>query len=545
MGSRRRMPSSAGLSAVRRRFVTMPHRYTLIVAYWFAFFATLIFAAFYATHSWHRYEKNSRARLRLTATTIAVASQDLLRSQASRLQFLAEALRQGQTWRHPAQARALLLLYKKASPDIAAASVIAPDGQMIAGTISMKGGGLPNFRKDSVIWPGFARALHEKGIYIHRPIYGPLVGHWVMRLSETVFGSDGKPLFLVTTPLRFRSLEGFFANLPLAQGLAVGILRNDFYIEGRSPVPHGDLRVLLTKPQTGILARTLQERPLMRQGFFNGFVTADHKYRCGAYVRLKGYPLVAFADVPRGLWMATWWHHHIEVPLIFLFAALVFSGFAYNRIQIFTERWEQEKERQKTVLHGMVVHDPLTGLLNRAGLMEALKRAMERAKRFERLLAVGFLDIDDFKAINDRYGHLLGDEVLKELAGRLDQALRGTDRVIRPGGDEFVLLIEGLRRTEDLDVVIEEVRAALARPYIIGDLTLTVGVSLGLTLYPLDPVDADELVRHADWAMYTAKNRSHGACSQWVRRYDMDTHPPVADEEGVARPPGFQDGEVP
>ncbi|MHB8254229.1 MAG: diguanylate cyclase domain-containing protein [Acidiferrobacter sp.] len=526
-----------GRAPFRVRFLSMPYQYTLAIAYWFAFCATVVFAGGYTWHSWQSYEKDGHSRLALTTTMIAVATRNTLDGQASRLGFLAQQLWRQGALTHPRLARTILMEYKKVSPDIVSVEMIAPNGQVIASTAVAAGHPLPNFHDDPHIWPGLHQALRSHGLHIHRPLWGPLVNHWVIRLSRTIFTRAGKPLFLVTTPIRFRSFEGLLAHIPLRSGLAIGVLRDDFYIEGREPIPHGDLRALIEKPQTGILTRTLHAHPTLHHGSFDGWVSTDHRYRFGAFVRIPGYPLVAFADIPRGLWLDAWWRKYIEIPLVFLVAALAFSGVAYGRVQTLARRWEQEKDHQKTVLHNLVTHDPLTGLLNRKGLYPVLRRTLERAIRDTRLLVVGFLDVDDFKLINDRYGHPVGDAVLRELAARLKGALRGTDRVVRLGGDEFVLLIEGLHKVSDLDRVIEQIDLMLAPAFVVGDQSFPVYVSLGLTIYPFDDVSADGLLHHADQAMYAAKARSPGVHEGWVQVYDVHLPTVIGDEEGGVEPP--------
>ncbi len=503
----------------RRRFLRMPHRYALMIAYWFAFFATVLFSLVYAWHSWNRYEKDGHQRLILTAQLVATATRTALDREASGLRFLALQLQRIDALHHPRQARAILGDYQHVSPEIASADLIAPSGQVVASTAVPIGGPLPSFRHKRRVWPGLRRAFAEPGLYIHRPLRDPLVGHWVIDLSDTVAGPSGRPLFLVATPIKFRDFEGLFGQLPLSSGLAVGILRNDFYMEAREPIPHNDQAALLSQPQTGILARTLKNHPRAAQGSFDGWVSAARQYRFGVFVRVPGYPLVAFADVPRSLWFRAWWRRQAEIPLIFLIGTLVFSGFAYRQVQVLAARWEAEKENQKNVLRELVTHDPLTGLLNRRGLYPTLKRRLARAHREGWLLAVGLLDIDDFKGLNDRYGHAIGDGVLQELAARLEWVLRGVDRVARLGGDEFVLLVEGLRKKEELDIVIARIKGALAPPFVIGHAVIPVRVSLGVTLYPLDSEDADGLIHHADQAMYVAKARPAAVDDGWAQVY--------------------------
>ena len=502
--------------------MAVPYRYALMAAYWFAVVATALFSVLYGWHSWRRYEKTGINRLMLTTSLIATATHDELDREASGLRFLAHHLAATHPLRHPAWARRLLSEYQKVSPEIASAELIAPNGRVIASTAIPKGRPQPNFRLNTRIWPALRRALMRPGLHISRPIHGPLVSRWVIGFSDTVMGRKGRPRFLVTTPIRFNNFETLFTGLSLPPGLAVGILRDNDYIEARAPIPRGKLAQLLDRSQTGILVRTLKRHPHALEGVFSGWVSSDREYRYGVFVRITNYPLIAFADVPRALWVAQWWHRQAEIPLIFLIAALTFSGYAYRRVQALAVRWEAEAARRADFLQNLATHDPLTGLLNRKGLYLVLQRAMARAKREGRLLVVGFLDIDDFKGINDRYGHAVGDAVLKTLAKRLENALRGTDRVARLGGDEFVLLIEGLRRKADFAPIVEHLRAALDQPFFADPREIVVRASLGVAFFPLDAIDAERLIGRADRAMYVAKGRAADDEQGWVRLYNHD-----------------------
>ena len=159
-------------------------------------------------------------------------------------------------------------------------------------------------------------------------------------------------------------------------------------------------------------------------------------------------------------------------------------------------------------------YDLLTGLPNRTLLMDRLRQAVRHARRAECSIAVLFVDLDRFKAVNDLHGHRVGDDLLQEVAGRLRRAVRELDTVARFGGDEFVVLLHELRGEQDAALVANKIIETLSKPFRLGGRNLTVGVSLGVTLYPRDlppGEDLDEicaqLLSHADMAMYQAKGR--------------------------------------
>jgi diguanylate cyclase (GGDEF)-like protein/PAS domain S-box-containing protein len=156
--------------------------------------------------------------------------------------------------------------------------------------------------------------------------------------------------------------------------------------------------------------------------------------------------------------------------------------------------------------------DPLTGLANRTSLMPALEQAVQRARRKNAKLAVIFLDLDGFKEINDLYGHDAGDALLMELAGRLRDNLRASDLIARLGGDEFLVVLEEIQDPGTVEVVANKLLIETVRPYTLPGAQASVTASLGISILPDDAADAIALMKHADMAMYAAKQAGKNTC---------------------------------
>ena len=172
----------------------------------------------------------------------------------------------------------------------------------------------------------------------------------------------------------------------------------------------------------------------------------------------------------------------------------------------------QEQERQTY----LAAHDDLTGLPNRRALDLYLDTVLARAQRRSRRFALGLLDLDDLKLINDSLGHAAGDHILVEVADRLRQVLRGNDYVARLGGDEFVLVLENFERDEDLDGLLERVGASLQQLMTIDNEVLSVSASLGVAMYSSEaPVSGEQLLRRADQTMYQVKARKQHRLRWW------------------------------
>lgn len=157
-----------------------------------------------------------------------------------------------------------------------------------------------------------------------------------------------------------------------------------------------------------------------------------------------------------------------------------------------------------------VQYDALTGTLNRTAMNDRLSQALLRAQRNGNKIALYFIDLNDFKQINDQYGHEAGDILLRSVGQNLQACLRNTDTVCRYGGDEFIVFIEDIKGKNHLDTIRETIQIAIAEPINIEDeTTIYPHASIGMALYPDDAMDEENLIRAADISMYTAKKNKH------------------------------------
>ncbi len=172
-------------------------------------------------------------------------------------------------------------------------------------------------------------------------------------------------------------------------------------------------------------------------------------------------------------------------------------------VGVFTDIGQLKQTEQQ--LDHLAHHDSLTGLPNRLFLYGRLEQAIRHAERRGTQLAVIFQDLDNFKNINDSFGHPLGDELLTQVAAKLMGTMRREDIVARLGGDEFVTVLEDIGKAENVLVAAEKLMAAFAEPFPLGGLDIRVTTSIGISLYPSDGKDVPTLLRNADAAMYRAK----------------------------------------
>jgi diguanylate cyclase (GGDEF)-like protein/PAS domain S-box-containing protein len=176
-----------------------------------------------------------------------------------------------------------------------------------------------------------------------------------------------------------------------------------------------------------------------------------------------------------------------------------------------------ERHRYQSVLQHQATHDPLTGLPNRNLLQDRLEQAVQLAQRQGSKVVLAFVDLDNFKVINDSLGHAAGDELLIEIAARLRQSLRGIDTVARYGGDEFVLIMGEQASSDDTRHLLDRVLASVQAPLTLEGHALRINCSIGVSVYPDDAQDLDSLLRVADVAMYHAKKGGKGQYHFYTR----------------------------
>jgi len=187
----------------------------------------------------------------------------------------------------------------------------------------------------------------------------------------------------------------------------------------------------------------------------------------------------------------------------------------YNEITHYVSTFLDITERKdfEVKLEHLANHDPLTGLPNRLLFIDRLDHAMQISKRYQSKSALIFIDIDGFKPVNDTHGHNVGDALLQEIATRLQGCVRISDTVARVGGDEFVMVIENITNIDTAIKIAEKALLLMREVFVLDELECHVGASLGLSIYPDDSEDLDELTKQADTAMYHAKNSGRNRIS--------------------------------
>ncbi len=216
-----------------------------------------------------------------------------------------------------------------------------------------------------------------------------------------------------------------------------------------------------------------------------------------------------------GHWQGEIWNRHkdgyVYAILMKISAMRNSRGDVINYVGLASDITQHKEKENKLRL--MAHYDELTRLPNRTLFADRFRQAIAHSKRHSRQLAICFLDLDDFKPVNDQYGHEVGDQLIIEVAKRINTTLREEDTVSRQGGDEFAMLLGDIESLEHCESILQRIIGLLSHPYMIDGHVISISASVGVTLYPDDHADLDTLMRHADQSMYQAKlagrNRYH------------------------------------
>ena len=235
---------------------------------------------------------------------------------------------------------------------------------------------------------------------------------------------------------------------------------------------------------------------------------------------IVGAVILEYTQIYQELWNAAAWQIYAVGAAGLLCTVLV--GLLGVKLNVSLSKRLLEEKAVAEQIEYLAFHDKLTGLSNRGMFSIMLERGLQEARRYERPLAVLFLDLDRFKNINDTLGHQAGDLLLQEMAARLKGVLRESDCIARLGGDEFVIMIPNFTSVEQLGAVTQKALAAVSRTFKLGDHEFHVTASVGISVYPGDGDDERALMKNADIAMYRSKEDGKNTFTFYSA--DLNTH---------------------
>lgn len=384
-----------------------------------------------------------------------------------------------------------LKTYQEHHPIVASMVLFAPNGRMLLNTTRPLGAVLPDPRKHPAFVRSIRAALKTPGIWIGRTQRGLVLKFWRIPVRYAVRGANGRSLYILQASIRVTALTQEWSDLGTLHGAAVGVIGTDGFHIARMPAP--DPAKLYRRPMHGPLMRQLRAHPHTKVGSYMGRVQSDFTRRLGGFVRLKGFPLVAYISVPeRELWSG--WLVSVAPFLgLGLFGLVGYVGLS----SLFARREQrylnESAERARC--------EPLTKLPNRLALQEWLDDVL----RGSSALSVLQFNIDDFNDINDALGGAAGDLVLSMVAQRLRVGVPATNAMVAHlGADEFLIGLPDTDASQAQDVA-RRLQRTLMAPISVESHTVRVHASVGIGLYPEDGRTGTDLLRATATAVHVAK----------------------------------------
>lgn len=394
----------------------------------------------------------------------------------------------------------------RANPDLLRIGITRPDSTFVMTDDVPLGGPLPATSSS----PSFRAAVEElrRGVPLSIGWTSKSVidGSWVIPLRVGVRQPEGSLDYIVAGLLPVSVQQRFWSGLALAPASSIGLLRDDMYLVSRYPAPTTmSYEEAYGKPRDGDLARHLRENGFPVSGMIEGYNSVAKANYLWAFQRLSRYPVTVFVSTPvTNTWQRWWGHGQLSLGLA---AVLLFGGYAVYRWSLARQlAWAEERAAREEHIRYLALHDALTGLPNRMCLRDRLELALAHGHRTGTRVALLFVDLDNFKGINDSLGHGVGDELLQEVARRIRGVLRESDTLSRQGGDEFLIVLPDLAHGDAAARAAEEILAALAQPFALEGHELFTSLSLGIAVYPDDGEDYETLLKNADMALYKAKD---------------------------------------
>jgi diguanylate cyclase (GGDEF)-like protein len=376
-------------------------------------------------------------------------------------------------------------------------SIVTPDGTLVASTRPLK--------ERSLVDPGHPQRLHSDALWIDQPRKNAQSGEWTLQFGRALHNARGALAGAVLVGVDASYFVSGYETATLGKKGVLGLLGTDGVFRARrtgESISAGDAIDY---------ARVVPEADLDGPTVALAASSWDGVQRFTAAQQLYDFPVAVLVGLSEEEQLAAA-HHHAQLYLwragigsvLLVLLATVLGRMSWQLARART-RENEAKLAHALRIEYLAYHDGLTALPNRSLFNKLLNQAISQAQRSKTALAVAFIDLDRFKQINDTLGHEAGDQLLKEVASRLRTCLRENDIVARLGGDEFVVLLTELTAEKYAATAAQKIIAAIARPFILLGQEFRVTASIGISSYPSDGITAETLTKHADIAMYQAK----------------------------------------
>ncbi len=483
---------------------------------WIIFYALIGIGVIYLAWSsylrWQDIRSQAEQELRYLNHIFSSSVSLNFKQQEIMLQLIGEQLLHDPELQPPAKAAEYLDRILQLHPSLNGLGLVTPEGELIRATSNIDIGRMPNLKTFPKTRDTFLKALESEKLVLGHTYFMDAFQDWVIPMRKSLRDDKGKTVAVMSAGIRPSQLLPRVRIATIEKPFSLILIHDESfryaYISGlsdnelKSIIPEAVPTNIVESNQRylqsiGVSADTLRANPGLSIEFMLDADPARQPKKLISLTYLPEYRLWSLATLPVSALYPPWYRSTLMYGLTLLLVGLVF--FLLFRII------DRAQKRQQKLLLQQANHDFLTGLHNR----QYLNRIEERWVGGDRpAFSTWFIDLDNFKHINDTYGHRIGDRLLSQAAERIVSRFDGTDLVCRQGGDEFIVLSREVN-TDRVRQRARELLQALLQPFEIGDYAFRIGASIGISLYPEDGEDFDSLFSAADSAMYEAKKRKN------------------------------------
>jgi diguanylate cyclase (GGDEF)-like protein len=474
--------------------------------------------ALFALHTWQTTKAHYASLLAQASEHLKQGVEATLRHQQGMLYVIAGQLDRLQAIDDPQSGRELVERAMAMNPVLAGFGLARPDGQLVLVSGVERDNPLPNLLDREVSRDGFLAALDSSDMVIGRTYYFPLLEQWLLPVRLAYRNAAGEPVLVMTAGVVLNAPEALWNSVDLPPGAEAIVWRDDGYRQLVLPTPAGREAFYADRFPMPADWMTLAG-PGIRHASQTGAMshaTRDAGFSTTSVVTLSWETLV---DDFLG---------RMAIPALVSLGGLLLGWLSYGYAQSSQRRYENALLHQAT-------HDPLTELPNRSLVEDRLHQDIARAERRGHSVAVMYVDLDQFKRINDSFGHRTGDRLLKACADRLAGDLRAGDTVGRLGGDEFLLVFPDLRDATQAPAMAARVLDQFGEAFYLGGTELFSTASVGVAVFPHDGEDAETLMQNADAALYQAKDSGRNSFCFFEPGQNQATQRRIALEHGLRR----------
>ena len=450
--------------------------------------------AFVLVNIWQEVKREFNQDLQHTNRLFQQTTETILIHHESMLRVLGRRLLEVNADRYPERGHRLVDDLLELNPSMAGFGLALPDGQLVLVSGIAKGESLPNLLQQETSASGFNATLNSQGMVVGQTYYMPLLERWLVPTRISIRDEDNIIRFVMTAGIDIDSPATLWNAIEPGEDMRLTLIRDDGHVQLLIPSPFIEREAIY---QQKTASHFVNPAP--------GEIVKDplKKDTLAVSAPLTSYGLTSFSSYPKSR-LYTEFGYSMIWPGLFLLAALIGSWGLYRYVLRHQEAYEKHLIYQAH-------HDALTHLPNRFLLRDRLSQDLERARRDNTLVAIIYLDLDQFKRVNDSYGHDMGDNLLKACALRLKKVLREGDTFGRLGGDEFLLILPDLKEEADAQILAARMMEEFIEPFDCAGRKLFSTASMGISLFPHDGNKAELLLQNADTAMYKAKDEGRNS----------------------------------